>query len=175
MRLFVVDAVAFRQDWEANGPTVPGLDPMDATDRLRKFQQLFEVGIVAGWRCGAVAGGTHPAGAEGAARRPSAALCTACLGLNVSHYPSSRLCCLPLQVRRRKWDSYSSGEELFGLPVTQVRRGRCHGMICHMPTGQQRSVRMPAACALHSPACLQPPAPDALFRSVCLLPVCAVP
>ncbi|PSC73956.1 flagellar outer dynein arm heavy chain gamma [Micractinium conductrix] len=64
VRLFVVDAVAFRQDWEANGPTVPGLDPMDATDRLRKFQQLFEV-------------------------------------------------------RRRKWDSYSSGEELFGLPVTQ--------------------------------------------------------
>ncbi len=43
VKLFVADAVAFRQDWEANGPTVPGLDPMDATDRLRKFQQLFEV------------------------------------------------------------------------------------------------------------------------------------
>ena len=43
VKLFVVDAVAFRQDWDANGPTVPGLDPMDATDRLRKFQQLFEV------------------------------------------------------------------------------------------------------------------------------------
>lgn len=24
-----------------------------------------------------------------------------------------------LQVRKRKWDSYRSGEELFGLPVTQ--------------------------------------------------------
>ena len=24
-----------------------------------------------------------------------------------------------LQVRKRKWDNYSSGEELFGLPVTQ--------------------------------------------------------
>lgn len=43
VKLFVVDAVAFRQDWEANGPTVPGLDPMDAFDRLRKFQQLFDV------------------------------------------------------------------------------------------------------------------------------------
>ncbi|KAL4452763.1 hypothetical protein ABPG75_008425, partial [Micractinium tetrahymenae] len=64
VKLFVVDAVAFRQDWEANGPTVPGLSPMDAADRLRKFQQLFDV-------------------------------------------------------RKRKWDSFSSGEELFGLPVTQ--------------------------------------------------------
>ena len=54
VKLFVVDAVAFRQDWEANGPTVPGLDPMDATDRLRKFQQLFEVGG------GARAGGLRP-------------------------------------------------------------------------------------------------------------------
>lgn len=45
VKLFVVDAVAFRQDWEASGPTVPGLDPMDATDRLRKFQQLFEVRV----------------------------------------------------------------------------------------------------------------------------------
>lgn len=64
VRAFVVDAVAFRQDWEASGPTVPGLSPMDAADRLRKYQQLFEV-------------------------------------------------------RRRKWDSYAAGEELFGLPVTQ--------------------------------------------------------
>lgn len=45
------DAVAFRADWEANGPTVPGLDPMDATDRLRKFQQLFEVGRGQGSGC----------------------------------------------------------------------------------------------------------------------------
>ena len=41
-------------------------DPMEATDRLRKFQQMFEV-------------------------------------------------------RKRKWENYSSGEELFGLPVTLVR------------------------------------------------------
>lgn len=63
VKLFVVDAVAFRQDWEASGPTVPGLSPTDAADRLRKYQQLFEV-------------------------------------------------------RRRKWDSYAAGEQLFGLPVT---------------------------------------------------------
>ena len=34
---------AFRKDWEANGPMVPGLEPMEAVDRLKKFQQLFEV------------------------------------------------------------------------------------------------------------------------------------
>ncbi len=64
IKAFVADAAAFRQDWEANGPTLPGLSPMDAADRLRKYQQLFEV-------------------------------------------------------RKRKWESYASGEELFGLPVTQ--------------------------------------------------------
>lgn len=40
---FVQDAQAFRRDWEANGPMVPGLDPMEAVDRLKKFQQMFEV------------------------------------------------------------------------------------------------------------------------------------
>ncbi|DBA69380.1 TPA: Dynein gamma chain, flagellar outer arm [Trebouxia sp. C0005] len=64
VRLFVLDAQEFRQDWEANGPMVPGLDPMDAVDRLKKFQLMFEV-------------------------------------------------------RKHKWDNYSSGEELFGLPVTK--------------------------------------------------------
>ena len=43
VRLFVLDAQEFRQDWEANGPMVPGLDPMDAVDRLKKFQLMFEV------------------------------------------------------------------------------------------------------------------------------------
>lgn len=44
VKTFVVDAQMFRKDWEANGPMVPGLDPMDAVDRLRKYQQMFEVG-----------------------------------------------------------------------------------------------------------------------------------
>jgi len=39
---FVLDARAFRTDWELQGPMVPGLDPMEAVDRLKKFQQLFE-------------------------------------------------------------------------------------------------------------------------------------
>ena len=60
----MVDAVAFRQDWEMHGPTVPGLDPIDAADRLKKFSQMFEV-------------------------------------------------------RKRKWNNYTSGEELFGLAITQ--------------------------------------------------------
>lgn len=53
VKAFVVDAQMFRKDWEASGPMVPGLDPMEATDRLRKFQQMFEVGGCwggEGWR-----------------------------------------------------------------------------------------------------------------------------
>ena len=64
VKAFVGDVVSFRQDWEENGPMVAGLDPMEAVDRLKKFQQMFEV-------------------------------------------------------RKRKWEAYSSGEELFGLSVTQ--------------------------------------------------------
>lgn len=40
---FVADARSFRIEWEAHGPMVPGLDPMEAVDRLKKFQQPFEV------------------------------------------------------------------------------------------------------------------------------------
>lgn len=43
VRAFVADAQAFRRDWEAAGPMAPGLDPMEAVDRLKKFQQMFEV------------------------------------------------------------------------------------------------------------------------------------
>ena len=43
VRAFVADAQAFRRDWDAGGPMVPGLDPMEAMDRLRNFQQMFEV------------------------------------------------------------------------------------------------------------------------------------
>ena len=51
VRLFVLDAQEFRQDWEANGPMVPGLDPMDAVDRLKKFQLMFEVWTAADMQC----------------------------------------------------------------------------------------------------------------------------
>ena len=64
VKMFVSDAASFRQDWESNGPMVPGLEPMEAVDRLKKFQQLFDV-------------------------------------------------------RKRKWKNYESGEELFGLSITQ--------------------------------------------------------
>jgi dynein heavy chain len=63
VKAFVVDAAEFREDWDANGPAVPGLDPVEAVDRLKKFTQMFEV-------------------------------------------------------RARKWRNYCSGEELFGLTVT---------------------------------------------------------
>ncbi len=39
----MLDAQSFRRDWEAHGPMVPGLDPMEAVDRLKKFKQMFEV------------------------------------------------------------------------------------------------------------------------------------
>lgn len=42
-KAFVVDAKAFRKDWEAHGPMVQGLDPLEAMERLRKYQQMFEV------------------------------------------------------------------------------------------------------------------------------------
>jgi len=63
VKMFSVDVVQFRNDFEANGPGVPGLPPMDACERLRKFQRLYEE-------------------------------------------------------RARKFDSYSAGEQLFGLPIT---------------------------------------------------------
>ena len=44
VKVFVADAQSFRTDWEAHGPMVPGLDPLEAVDRLKKFQQMFEVG-----------------------------------------------------------------------------------------------------------------------------------
>ena len=43
---FKEDAAKFGADWEANGPMVPGLDPMAAEERLKKFQQLFEVELL---------------------------------------------------------------------------------------------------------------------------------
>ena len=41
VRMFVVDVAQFRSDFEANGPGVPGLPPMDANERLLKFKRLF--------------------------------------------------------------------------------------------------------------------------------------
>jgi len=64
VKLFIADAQTFRQDFEENGPLIPGLSPMDAAERLKKYQRLF-------------------------------------------------------QDRERKWTSYSEGETLFGLQVTQ--------------------------------------------------------
>jgi len=42
IKLFAVDVIQFRNDFEANGPMVPGVAPMEADERLRKFQRLFE-------------------------------------------------------------------------------------------------------------------------------------
>jgi len=60
VRMFVVDVAQFRSDFEANGP---GMPPLEANERLRKFQRLYEE-------------------------------------------------------RGRKFEAYSAGEALFGLPLT---------------------------------------------------------
>ena len=42
VKIFVSDVTSFRQDWEANGPTVPGITPMQGNERLQKFKRTYE-------------------------------------------------------------------------------------------------------------------------------------
>ena len=42
-RHFVADVVAFRNDYLANGPMVKGIAPQDAMERLRRYQEEFEL------------------------------------------------------------------------------------------------------------------------------------
>ena len=63
VKTFITDVSMFRSDFDTNGPLTPGIPPMEAVERLKKFENAF------------------------------------------SNY-------------KRKWDTYSGGEELFGLPVT---------------------------------------------------------
>ena len=42
VKMFVVDVTQFRNDFDANGPMVPGIAPLEANERLRKFQRLYE-------------------------------------------------------------------------------------------------------------------------------------
>ena len=41
VKVFTNDAKSFRNDFEANGPMVPGLEPMEAVNRLKKYQSAF--------------------------------------------------------------------------------------------------------------------------------------
>ena len=43
VKLFIVDAAEFRSDWDANGPMVPGVKPLDAVERLDQYKALFDV------------------------------------------------------------------------------------------------------------------------------------
>mmetsp|Transcript_13743 Transcript_13743/g.31844 ORF Transcript_13743/g.31844 Transcript_13743/m.31844 type:complete len:4493 (+) Transcript_13743:136-13614(+) len=42
VKSFVQDTKAFRTDFEGNGPMVPALPPMEAAERLKKFQRLYQ-------------------------------------------------------------------------------------------------------------------------------------
>jgi dynein heavy chain len=64
IRALVVDVQDFRKNFDTKGPTVPGLEPREALNRLRMFSDEYSI-------------------------------------------------------RKRKYDSYFSGETLFGLPHTQ--------------------------------------------------------
>jgi hypothetical protein len=79
---FVLDARAFRTDWELQGPMVPGLDPMEAVDRLKKFQQLFEARRPAAAALPAPAMQAFPGLADASGKGmpgPSETLCSAVL------------------------------------------------------------------------------------------------
>ena len=43
IRSFVDDVVAFRNDYVTNGPSVAGITPQEAMDRLRRYQDEFEL------------------------------------------------------------------------------------------------------------------------------------
>ena len=43
VKLFIVDVAEFRADWDANGPMVPGIKPLDAVERLKNYKGLFDV------------------------------------------------------------------------------------------------------------------------------------
>ena len=42
VKIFVSDVTSFRHDWEANGPTVPGITPMQGHERLQKFKRTYD-------------------------------------------------------------------------------------------------------------------------------------
>lgn len=63
VKQFVMDVMSFRNDWEANGPTVPGITPMQGHERLQRFKRSYDD-------------------------------------------------------KKRRWEEYRAGEELFGLAVT---------------------------------------------------------
>ena len=43
VKVFVADVIAFRNDYLANGPMVKGISPQDAMERLRRYQEEFEL------------------------------------------------------------------------------------------------------------------------------------
>lgn len=43
IKAFSVDIKSFRQDFDKNGPMVAGIAPLEAVDRLKHFQNLFNV------------------------------------------------------------------------------------------------------------------------------------
>ena len=42
VKAFVADVNSFYNDWGSNGPTIPGITPMQGHERLQKFKRSYE-------------------------------------------------------------------------------------------------------------------------------------
>jgi hypothetical protein len=72
VKLFNVDVVQFRNDFEANGPMVPGLPPYEANERLRRFRKGWGLGLEAnGWSSGCVNQSSNPSSNPSPNTRPN--------------------------------------------------------------------------------------------------------
>jgi dynein heavy chain len=43
IKKFISDVHVFRKDYEANGPMVDGISPKDAVERLKRFEEEYNV------------------------------------------------------------------------------------------------------------------------------------
>jgi hypothetical protein len=111
----------FQSEWATTGPTVAGLEPTEATERLRKFQKLFDV------RACLRHARLHAC--------PPSRVDRACI-MTAPHTPAHsrerghlclvwtdqaprRAAVLAPQARRRRWQSCTSWEGLLGLAVSK--------------------------------------------------------
>ena len=42
VKTFVGEVLSYRNDWEAHGPTVPGITPMQGNERLQRFKRTYD-------------------------------------------------------------------------------------------------------------------------------------
>ena len=112
VKTFITDVAMFRSDWDTNGPLTPGIAPMEAVDRLKKFDNTF------------------------------------------ANY-------------KRKWDTYSGGEELFGLPVTDYAPNAVKKAVVGKGHAQKDQVAMMVKHLLGGVSLATGDETDALALAIC--------